>query len=58
MNEQLLNELRELQQVLKSDYTDEQFKSAVTRIAELRKLYPAEVYDAAMLVGKEGLKND
>ena len=54
MNEELLAELREFRRMLKSNYSDEEFKSMCHRIVELRKLHGNDVlYEAADLVATE-----
>ena len=54
MNEELLNELREFRTLLKSNYSDEEFKSICHRMVELRKLHGNDVlYEAADFVANE-----
>ena len=53
MNEHLLNELRDMRRILKSDYTREEFDAVLARTLELNKLYPGEVYSLAEFVARE-----
>ena len=54
MNEELLTELREFRRMLKSNYSDEDFKLMCARMAELGRLHTqAVLYEAADFVAKE-----